>query len=222
MLPGEIVRLHHGAVSSRCRWCYPVSTCSSSAARVNTLAPEPITAQAPLGTTITGTTMSDDRTVLLSTGGRVELLVRAPQTPGVSMLTTLATNGVVFKPFPEIALANFVVSGNPVSMSLPAALPVPSREFPVIADSELVARKTITFSKNAAATDLLTGNDFWIDGRLYDEMRIDQTVRLNTAEEWTLLNTSDDTHPFHMHVNSVQVISVNGVPYASPRHMDTV
>ena len=33
---------------------------------------------------------------------------------------------------------------------------------------------------------------------------------LGTTEEWHLVNKSNDTHPFHIHINPFQVISVNG------------
>jgi suppressor of ftsI len=33
---------------------------------------------------------------------------------------------------------------------------------------------------------------------------------LGATEEWTILNTSDEQHPFHIHVNDFQVMSING------------
>ena len=45
---------------------------------------------------------------------------------------------------------------------------------------------------------------------------------LNTVEEWTLQNTTNDDHPFHIHVNGFQVMSVNGQPYAANGHQDIV
>ena len=125
-------------------------------------------------------------------------------------------------PFPQITLANFVVAGSPVSGGIPTSLPVPTREYPLIADSEIVGHRTLTFSENAPATDVLTGVDFWINNQLYAETRIDQAPHLNTAEEWTLLNTSTESHPFHIHVNSYEVVSINDVPLPTPRFLNTV
>jgi suppressor of ftsI len=43
-----------------------------------------------------------------------------------------------------------------------------------------------------------------------------------TLEEWTLINQTTDDHPFHIHVNEFQVISVNGEPYRANGHQDIV
>ena len=43
-----------------------------------------------------------------------------------------------------------------------------------------------------------------------------------TLEEWTLVNQTTDDHPFHIHVNEFQVISVNGEPYRANGHQDVV
>ena len=51
-----------------------------------------------------------------------------------------------------------------------------------------------------------------IDGKHWDPDRIDQTVKLGDVEEWTINNTSSHWHPFHIHINDFQVVSVNGEP----------
>ena len=45
---------------------------------------------------------------------------------------------------------------------------------------------------------------------------------LGRTQEWTLRNTTDDDHPFHIHVNSFQVMSVNGEPYKARGLQDVV
>lgn len=35
-------------------------------------------------------------------------------------------------------------------------------------------------------------------------------VQLGSTEEWTLVNASEDPHPFHIHVNNFQVMKING------------
>ena len=62
---------------------------------------------------------------------------------------------------------------------------------------------------------------FAIDGLGFDPDRVDQIVKLGATEEWVVRNTSPDWHPFHIHVNDFQVISVNGEPQA-PHYEDTV
>ena len=61
----------------------------------------------------------------------------------------------------------------------------------------------------------------YIDDRTFDHDRVDQTVILGALEEWRLINTSPDWHPFHIHVNDFQVISVNGEPFDAWSWEDT-
>ena len=65
-----------------------------------------------------------------------------------------------------------------------------------------------------------------INNKTFDANRIDQKVKLGSVEEWKLINLDDDKsgniHPFHIHVNDFQVISVNGKPYDAHGLQDTV
>jgi FtsP/CotA-like multicopper oxidase with cupredoxin domain len=48
-----------------------------------------------------------------------------------------------------------------------------------------------------------------------------QTVALGSVEEWTLLNMNPIRHPFHIHINPFQVVSINGAPI-DPYWADTI
>ncbi len=52
--------------------------------------------------------------------------------------------------------------------------------------------------------------------------RIDMQVKLDTVEDWEIVNTGVMDHPFHLHVNHFQVISRNGQPELYPTWKDTV
>jgi FtsP/CotA-like multicopper oxidase with cupredoxin domain len=54
-----------------------------------------------------------------------------------------------------------------------------------------------------------------------NEMPMVAPVR-GTLEQWTLINQTTDDHPFHIHVNGFQVISVNGKRYHANGHQDIV
>ena len=56
------------------------------------------------------------------------------------------------------------------------------------------------------------GMVFLINGKAFEHDRIDTQVRLNTIEDWEIINTGTMTHPFHVHTNKFQVISRNGQP----------
>jgi FtsP/CotA-like multicopper oxidase with cupredoxin domain len=62
---------------------------------------------------------------------------------------------------------------------------------------------------------------FFIDGLLYDENYVNTTVGVNTVEEWTVINDSDDAHAFHVHVNPFEVIAVDGRALDTPYWADT-
>lgn len=65
-----------------------------------------------------------------------------------------------------------------------------------------------------------------MDGREYKPDRIDQEPQLDTMEEWRIVNKDPGErrnylHPMHIHVNPVQVISVNGKSTGEAFYRDT-
>jgi suppressor of ftsI len=66
-------------------------------------------------------------------------------------------------------------------------------------------RRTITYSRTP---DRKT---FMINGHTMDENRVDQTVKLGDTEAWTILNTDQQYHSFHIHQTPFLVTEVNGV-----------
>ena len=62
---------------------------------------------------------------------------------------------------------------------------------------------------------------FMIDGRTTDENRIDQTVRLGDTEEWTVINTDQQYHSFHIHQTPFLVTEINGAPANDDSLRDT-
>ncbi|HEX4211451.1 MAG TPA: multicopper oxidase domain-containing protein [Candidatus Binataceae bacterium] len=83
---------------------------------------------------------------------------------------------------------------------------MPTREYPLIKDDEITARHTVKFSMKPGSQRILGGFEYLIDGELYDEFKVDPIVKLGTAQEWTIVNDSDGIHPFHIHVNSFEVM----------------
>ncbi|HEY9880696.1 MAG TPA: multicopper oxidase family protein [Leptolyngbyaceae cyanobacterium] len=68
------------------------------------------------------------------------------------------------------------------------------------------------------------GMEFWFNGKTFNEKRIDIESKLGSVEEWELANVDPDLmdHPFHLHVNSFQVVSRNGQPEPYQAWKDTV
>ena len=96
----------------------------------------------------------------------------------------------------------------------PAELPTSLGPLPDFQNMTVDRRRTIVFSEN-------TKNQFFINGKQFNHKRIDQRVKLNAVEEWTIRNVSHERHPFHIHVNDFQVMSVNGRPYNARSLADT-
>lgn len=160
--------------------------------------------------------------IRMAPGNRNEVLIRAPTRAAKGILQALAqmpgsrnylseAMGEMMST-PRIEIAAFEVSGAPRHMTIPEKLPVPHREYPLISDSEVVARRTVTFSMKTGSKRIIDGFEYLIDGQLYQQDKVDPTVKLGTAEEWQLVNDSDGIHPFHIHVNSFEVIGIPSDP----------
>lgn len=140
-------------------------------------------------------------TILIGPGERVGVLIEAAEV-GQYQLRSLAW-GEGGQQQDEFLLATMVVMGEPV-----ATTPLPETVLSLVdlSDAVIDQRRTVSFEINS------TDPYFTIDGQAFDPDRVDQTVRLGATEEWVLRNESDEWHPFHIHVNDFQVMSVNGEP----------
>ena len=112
---------------------------------------------------------------------------------------------------PDFPLATVLVEGREqVPATLPDTLIAPRD----LTDAPITRQRVITFQEQTFDPY------FAIDGQGFDPDRVDQTVELDTIEEWVLRNDSLEWHPFHIHVNDYQVMSINGQPQ-SLRYEDT-
>ena len=147
----------------------------------------------------------------IAPGKRFDVLVQGGE-PGTVEFKTLQYDqqGDLY---PETLLATVTV--NPSDQTA-AALPVKLVEPNDLNEGVVDVSRTITFAKDQA-----TGH-FLIDGKMFDENRIDQAVKLGALEEWTIINNNNQQHPFHIHTNDFQVISINDEPFAATSHVDTV
>lgn len=162
---------------------------------------------------------------LFVSGQRRDVMVQASQTPG-----TYAVRRSAYKQASEVntwdeqILFHIVVEGEPVEMALPTRLNPPTDVLPYITDDEIVARRTVPFNfiDNTEAGIFL----YTIDGKVFKPGRVDFSMVLGTAEEWTITNNPASDHPFHFHVNWFQVMKEidsagNEIVYDPPRWMDT-
>jgi FtsP/CotA-like multicopper oxidase with cupredoxin domain len=147
-------------------------------------------------------------------GNRVDMLVKAPPTPG--SYNFVVTDTTKKKP-PEITLVTLTVAGAPMS---------PAMDFPVQSNYP----DFLPFLEDIKANDVRiwrkldfgwepkrsspglgdTAPKFMIDGRQFSDDRYNQTMVLGDTEEWTLTNaTGRIAHPFHIHINPFQVVEAH-------------
>ncbi|WP_406038368.1 multicopper oxidase family protein [Micromonospora sp. NBC_00898] len=150
--------------------------------------------------------------LVLPAGARFDVLVRGGP-PGSTQLETLPySTGSGGDQFPQANLATLVSEGQPTTQS---ALPSTFAPTEDLGSAAVDARRTIVFSENPA------GTQFFINGKQFDPNRVDVRSKLNTVEEWTIRNDSNEQHSFHVHTNDFQLMSVNGAPHHSSGLQDT-
>ncbi|MDX3855292.1 multicopper oxidase family protein [Streptomyces sp. AK02-01A] len=150
--------------------------------------------------------------LVIASGARYDVLVRGGPRGSTQLQTLAYSTGSAGNQFPEVQLATVVSEGEEVP---PVALPAAFAPRVDLSDAKLAARRTMVFSENKA------GTLFYINGKQFDPDRVDVRSRVNTVEEWTVRNDSDEEHSFHVHTNHFQLMSVNGRPYKAHSMQDT-
>ena len=160
--------------------------------------------------------------ITLAGGNRVDVLVRAPKTPGTTAFKN--TNGTV--------VFNVEVTNDPpVTMTFPCegddpAHPDPNcwADFPKFLDDLVPAKDYphhVAFGWDAepgrTAAGRVTspvGNNlppkFTIDNKQFEEFGplIDQCMPLEATQDWVLENNTTLAHPYHIHINPFQVVKI--------------
>lgn len=150
--------------------------------------------------------------LLLAAGARFDVLVRGGPAGRAELETLAYSTGSAGNQFPRTALATVASGGTPVR---PVALPTAFAPRVNLSNAKLAARRTVVFSENEA------GTVYYINGKPFDPNRVTIRSRLNTVEEWTVRNDSDEEHSFHVHTNDFQLMSVDGRPHTARSLQDT-
>jgi FtsP/CotA-like multicopper oxidase with cupredoxin domain len=168
-------------------------------------------------------TAAEVEELLLMPGNRADVMVTAVE--GSTMLRTLPVDrgslggmgGGAIAASSDVDLVAFVVSGAPATRAASPAAPPHDRD---LRQEEPTGRRTLTLAMGGPGG--MGGMAFTIDGRQFDERRIDTEVAHEAIEEWTLVNTSTMDHPFHLHVWPMQLIEVAGSPVDATDYRDVV
>ena len=150
----------------------------------------------------------------LSPGERVEVLIQAGPAGSYALRTLPIATG--FNTQQDATLATLVVDGDAVT---PQPLPTTLLPLEDLSTAEIDERRQITFQFGPPINPTQTFH--WIDHQNFDANRDDQTVRLDTTEEWVIRNASSTWHPFHIHINPYQVVAINGKPVPVRYNEDT-
>ena len=145
-------------------------------------------------------------TQFIGPGERREFLVRAGAETGDFKVESMYFVPVRAEPSyssPTRTIATMRVRGTAVTRR-----PIPTRLLPV----EDLRTEHVDRRRRIVLGESKTSPNFYINGKEFDPDRIDQTMRLNDLEEWTIVNTTDEWHTFHIHINPYQVTRINGKP----------
>lgn len=151
--------------------------------------------------------------LLMPPGKRFEVLVQGKAAGTYDLVTQAIEVGDSSEP--RRVLATVVSSG---AATTPAELPTTVGEFEdlsTLPESEIADVDRFVFRTGA-------GGPSTINSKAFQPGRIDARARLGTVEEWELVNNSPDPHPFHMHTNLFQVISVGSTEQPARGLQDTV
>ena len=165
------------------------------------------------------------RELLLTPGQRADVLVKGDREPGQyrllnlpydrGMMGMMGGRGMMGRQNPDIPIALATINYESPVESLP--LPTKLASISVLPEPETVR----SFELNHGMSPAM-GMAFLINGEPYNGERLHTQVQLDTVEYWEITNTGVMDHPFHIHVDSFQVISRNGQPESLPAWRDTV
>jgi len=137
--------------------------------------------------------------LVLPPGKRYDVLVQTPRAGRFPLITRRFDQGPWGDTYPRTLMATLTVTGAPVPRAtLPVRLPV---RFDDLSSATPTVRRTAVFSETNQGNGV-----YEINRRTFTNQEVTYTPKLGTVEEWTVLNTSREIHPFHIHVNDFQVV----------------
>lgn len=138
---------------------------------------------------------------VMAPGDRIEILFKAGPWGEYTMQSAKYEQG--FFTYPEANFMRIKVSGLPV---IPKELPTSLIPYDNFVNAKIDNTRTLTFSEGGTEQN----TTYLLDGKEFNPNVIDQIMILGTTEEWRLVNKTGEVHPFHIHINPFQVVSING------------
>jgi len=156
--------------------------------------------------------------VFIGPGERIDALVIGPSAGEYAMRTISFQNQAWRAPDPPQQIATILASGaGPLGneAEIMGQRVKEARWIDEVRATPIARRRTLSYSR----TD--DRQMFMIEGRVMEEDRIDQTVTLGDTEEWTIVNTDQQYHSFHIHQTPFLVTGINGVAQSEDSLRDT-
>jgi len=147
--------------------------------------------------------------LFLGPGERIDAIAIGPPAGEYAMRTIAFQNQAWRKPYPPQQLATIIARSRPMRADAEAEVLRQhvggARWIDEVRSAALAHRRKLEYSRTPDR------QVFMIDGRVMDDHRIDQIVKLGDTEEWTIVNTDEQYHSFHIHQTPFLVTEVNGV-----------
>jgi suppressor of ftsI len=151
--------------------------------------------------------------------GILEFVVSAMQYERRALGSPIRGVWSAIDPFPAQQIATIVSAGSPATTNAETEVLRQRIDRPGWIDevraSTIARRRRLEYSRTEDRSV------FMIDGRVMEDDRVDQTVKLGDTEEWTVVNTDQQYHSFHIHQTAFLVTEVNGVAQDEDSLRDT-
>jgi suppressor of ftsI len=160
----------------------------------------------------------ENNTLFLPSGKRLDVLVTG--TGNGSIPLRVVNDSFNDHPYGTV-LATVHVQGNqkdvkPVNI-IPTTLSYPKKD---LSNATIAAHRVLYWQSDDR--DWI----YTINNKTFGPNGVNYKAKLGTVEEWKLINLdsvqSGNFHPFHIHTNHFQVMSINGKPYNADGLQDTV
>jgi len=142
--------------------------------------------------------------ILLTTGERVELLVRGTDQPGArAVLQNLPYDRYAPQTRPtdwDTTRDLLTLQTTDEAPVTPVAIPAILRKITPLDTTKVTAVRTVVFSQGL------------INGKTMDMARVDVSTTVGATEIWEIENIVGMDHPFHLHGFQFQVLDRDGVP----------
>lgn len=151
--------------------------------------------------------------LIIPSASRVDVLVEGGATGQYRLISERTMTGPAGDDFREQNIGLLVVDG--------ASAPRTARMSPRAPEPDMSAwpvmeKRLVVFSEEDDSSR------FYLNGRVFDHQRVDMRAPLGNIEEWTIRNSSDELHVFHIHQVNFQVVEVNGARQPYEGRVDNV